>query len=393
MNEERLRRIQEALKEEKADAWFFADFRGNDPIAHKILGLAGKPMVTRRWFYVIPAEGEPLRLCHRIEPNSLEHLPGLLDLYGPYQEWQQKLSEALASYKRVACQFFPDGVVPALGRLDAGMADFLRSRGIHIVSSGDLVAQFEVTLSPEQEAGHYRAMEGLLETVDMAFARVRKVLNAGGLLTEYALQLEMVAFMKKRGLIADAPPIVGIGPHAADPHYEPAALTSSAIRPDELLLLDLWAKETAQDSVYADITWCAWTGRAVPAEVQEVFETVAAARDAGIAKALGVDKEPVCGWEVDRATRDVIDKAGFGEYFIHRTGHSIYTEDHGNGANMDDYETHDTRRLLPHTLFSIEPGIYFPGRYGIRSEVNVLVQDKGAVVTGKKQTELPALLE
>ena len=392
MNEERLRRIQEALREEKLDAWFLADFKGADPISLHILGLQGRPMVTRRWFYVIPAQGDPVRICHRIEPHSLDALPGSITYYGPWQEWQQRLKEVLAGMKRVACQYFPSGIVPALGRLDAGLAEFLRSTGVELVSSGDLVAQFEVTLTPGQEAGHTRAMEVLLDTVDMAFKKVRKVLSGSGLITEYALQLEMMAHMKKAGLTTTAPPIVAVGPHSANPHYEPQPLTSSAIRPDEVLLLDVWAKETNEDSVFADITWCAWTGKAVPADVQEVYKIVTAARDAGVAKAQEISKGAVCGWEVDRATRDVIEKAGYGAYFIHRTGHSIFLEDHADGANMDDYETHDTRRLLPMTLFSVEPGIYFPEKWGIRSEVNVLVKDGGAVVTGNRQTELPALL-
>jgi Xaa-Pro aminopeptidase len=392
MNEERLRRIQAALREEKLDAWFLADFRGADPISLHILGLQGRPMVTRRWFYVIPAQGDPVRICHRIEPHSLDALSGSVVYYGRWQEWQQRLKEALAGKKRVACQYFPSGIVPALGRLDAGLAEFLRSLGVELVSSGDLVAQFEVTLAPEQEAGHRRAMQILEDTVEMAFKKVRKVLSGSGLITEYALQLEMMAHMRKAGLTTNAPPIVAVGPHAADPHYEPQPLTSSAIRPDEVLLLDLWAKETHDDSVYADITWCAWTGSAVPADVLEVFKIVASARDAGVAKALEVAKAPVCGLEVDRAARDVIEKAGYGAYFIHRTGHSIFTEDHADGANMDDYETHDTRRLLPMTLFSVEPGIYFPEKWGIRSEVNVLVKEGGAEVTGNRQTELPALL-
>jgi Xaa-Pro dipeptidase len=392
MNEERLRRIQQALRDEKLDAWFFADFKGTDPIALHILGLHGRPLVTRRWFYVIPAHGDPVRICHRIEPHSLDSLPGTITFYGRWQEWQEALRAALQGCKRVGCQYFPSGIVPALGRLDAGLSEFLRTLGVELVSSGDLVAQFEVTLSVGQEAGHYRAMEVLLDTVEMAFKKVQKVLAGSGLVTEYALQLEMMAHMKKAGLTTDAAPIVAIGPHAADPHYEPQPLTSSAIRADEVLLLDLWAKEADEGSVYADITWCAWTGSRVPEDVQEIFRIVTAARDAGIAKALEAPKGAVSGWEVDRATRDVIEKAGYGQYFIHRTGHSIFTDDHADGANMDDFETHDTRRLLPMTLFSVEPGIYFPGKYGIRSEVNVLVKEGAAEVTGKKQAELPALL-
>ena len=392
MNEDRLRSIQAALRDEGMDAWFFADFKGTDPIALSVLGLSSKAMVTRRWFYLIPAQGEPLRLCHQIEPHSLDSLPGRLLFYGPWQGWQARLKEALAGVKRLACQYSPNGLIPALGRLDAGLAEFLRSTGVELASSGDLVARFEVTCSPEQEAGHYRAMAVLLDTVEMAFAKVREALKAGLPLTEYALQQAMVEFMRGRGLTSNDPPIVGVDAHAADPHYEPGPSGSSEIRPGQVLLLDLWGKETAAGSVYADITWCAWTGKAVPDEQRKVWEVVAAGRDAGIAKALSVASGPVRGFEVDRATREVIDRAGFGEFFIHRTGHSIHEEDHGNGANMDDYETRDTRRLLPHTLFSVEPGIYLPGRFGFRSEVNLLVRDSDAVVTGKVQGGLPALL-
>ncbi len=392
MNEERLRSIQQALREEKVDAWIFADFRGSDPIAQRLLGLSGKTMVTRRWFYVIPAEGEPTRLCNQIEPHSLDHLPGSLALYGQWQDWQAKLAKALTGVKALACQYSPEGVIPALGRLDAGMGEYLRGLGLQLVSSGDLVARFEVTLSEEQTKGHYHAMEVLLDTVDMAFARVRAALDAGEPITEYALQQAMLDHMKAGGLVTDAPPIVGVDAHAADPHYEPGPEGSSTIRGGQVLLLDLWGKEQAAGSVYADITWCAWTGATVPEEQGKVFRIVRDARDAGIVKALTAARDKVCGWEVDRATRDVIDRAGYGDYFIHRTGHSIYEEDHANGANMDDYETRDTRRLLADTLFSIEPGIYLPGRFGFRSEVNVLVGAEDVVVTGRKQEDLPALL-
>jgi Xaa-Pro aminopeptidase len=247
-------------------------------------------------------------------------------------------------------------------------------------------------MTPEQEASHYAAMGVLLDTVDMAFARVRSALQARETLTEYALQQEMVAFMERCGLFAEAAPIVGVDAHAADPHYEPGPEGSSVIGPDQVLLLDLWGKKTAPGSVYGDITWCAWTGREAPAEQMKVFELVRDARDAGIAKAKEVAGRTICGWEVDRAARDVIDGGGYGDFFIHRTGHSMFEEDHANGANMDDYETRDTRQLLPHTLFSIEPGIYLPGRFGFRNEINMHVKEGEAVVTGKQQDALPALM-
>jgi len=393
MNETRLREIQAALLEEELDAWFFSDFRGSDPIAARVLGLPEGAMVTRRWFYVIPAVGEPVKVCHGIEPQSLDTLPGRLLLYGRWQEWQRTLSEVLADKKRVAAQYSENGIIPALGKLDAGTADFLRGRGVELCSSGDLVARFEVTCTKEQEAGHFRAMEVLLSSVDFAFERLRSALTSGEALSEYALQQEILGKMMDGGLTTDHPPIVAVNEHAADPHYAPAEQGSAVIEKDSVFLLDLWGKEKAsQDAVYADITWCAWTGAEVPERVKKIFGVALAARDAGIAVAEQVAERSVAGWEVDRACRDVIEEAGYGEYFIHRTGHSIYTEDHGNGANMDDYETKDIRRLLPHTFFSIEPGIYISGDVGFRTEVDMWVTESGAEVTGRKQESLPALL-
>jgi Xaa-Pro dipeptidase len=391
MNPDRLLQVQETLREEGLDGWIFASFRGSDPIALKVLGLPDKFLLSRRWFYFIPATGEPVRLCHGIEPHSLDGLPGRFVRYGRWQEWQAALAEILKGKRRVAAQYSAGSIVPALGRMDAGLGEFLRSLGVELVSSGDLVARFEVTLSDAQEAGHYRAVKVLEACVEMAFSKVREALRGGAPLTEYALQQEMLSFMESKGLTTEAAPIVGVDAHAADPHYEPSPSGSSVIGNDQVLLLDLWGKETAPGSVYGDLTWCAWTGTAVPEEQAKVWSVVTAARDAGCAKAEEVAARAVRGWEVDRATRDVIEKAGYGEFFIHRTGHSIHEEDHGDGANMDDYETRDERRLLDRTLFSVEPGIYLPGRFGFRSEVNVLVKGGKAVVTGKRQGALACL--
>ena len=381
--------IQKALKEEGLDGWLFACFRGSDPIAMKLLGLEERFMATRRWFYFIPAEGEAVRLCHGIEPGSLDNVPGKLMLYGRWQEWQARLKELLSGRKRLAVQFSESGILPALGRLDAGLGDFLRSIGVTLCSSGDLVARFDVTLTPEEEASHFRAVRVLEECVQMAFGRVSETLRSHTRLTEYMLQQEMLQFMARHGLETEAPPIVAVDAHAADPHYEPSESESAEIKRDQVLLLDLWGKE--HGLVYGDLTWCAWTGKVVPEEQRKVWEIVRAGRDAGFAKAQEVAKRAVCGWEIDRATRDVIEKAGYGDAFIHRTGHSIHHEDHANGANMDDYETHDTRRLLDRTVFSIEPGIYLKGRFGFRSEINVLIKDGAAHVTGQRQGELTCL--
>ena len=392
MNEKTIRDIQVALEEEKVDAWFFCSFRGSDPISHKILGVSEATMATRRWFYVIPRSGEPLRLCHRIEPHTLDGLPGRLELYSRWEEWQSSIRGYLKGATTLAVQFSEGGVIPSLGRLDAGTADFLRKLGFSLASSGDLVARFEVGCSKPQIEGHYRAMEVLLSSVEMAFAKVAQTLSSGLVITEYELQQTMLDFIRKQGLVTDNPPIVAVGAHAADPHYTPQIADSFPIPANDILLLDIWGKEDHSDSVFADITWCAFTGPTIPPEVQRVWEVVRDARDAGIQRAREVSHRPVAGWEVDRVTRDYIAGAGFGDFFIHRTGHSIHTEDHANGANMDDFETRDFRHLLPNTLFSIEPGVYLPGRFGIRSEVNMLVTNSGAMVTGKKQEVLPALL-
>lgn len=392
MKAETLREIQVALAEENLDAWVFACFRDSDPVAQSVLGLPQGVFLTRRWFCVVPKSGDPVKLCHRIEPQALDAVPGQTLLYSRWQDWQDHLGVLLRGKKRLAVQFSEGGVIPALGRLDAGTADFLRSLGATLVSSGDLVARFEVTCTQAQEEGHYRAMEALLATVEMAFGQVKHSLRSGEKFTEHDLQQEMAAFMRQHGLLVEAPPIVAVGPNAADPHYFPQPKGSAVVERDRVLLLDLWAKEDKPDSVFADITWCAWTGAEVPEEERKVWDLVRKARDAGISKAREVSHRTVAGWEVDRATRDTIEKAGYGEFFIHRTGHSMHTEDHANGANMDDFETRDFRRLLPNTLFSVEPGIYLPGRFGFRSEVNMLVTRSAAVVTGRKQEVLPALL-
>jgi Xaa-Pro aminopeptidase len=392
MKPETVRNIQKVLAEENLDAWFFSCFKGSDPTGPRVFDLPEGVFLSRRWFCIIPRTGDPVKLCHRIEPHALDAVPGEAVFYSRWQEWQEMLSKRLKGKKRLAVQFSEGGVIPALGRLDAGTADFLRGLGVTLVSSGDLVARFEVTCTQPQEEGHYRAMETLLATVEMAFAQVRHSLTQNEKFTEYDLQQEMALFMRQHGLLVEDPPIVAVGPNAADPHYFPQPQGSALVERDRVLLLDLWAKEDKPGAVFADITWCAWTGAKVPEEESKVWDVVRQARDAGIARAREVSHRTVAGWEVDRAAREVIEKAGHGEFFIHRTGHSMHTDDHANGANMDDFETRDFRRLLPNTLFSIEPGIYLPGRFGFRSEVNMLVTRSAAVVTGRKQETLPALL-
>lgn len=387
--------IQAALGAAGLDGWLFYDFRGSDPIARKTLGLDPENVGSRRWFYLIPASGEPRGLVHRIESTALDSLPGKKTVYLSWQSLEEGLRQLLSGASTVAMQYSPGNHIPTLSRVDAGTVELLRSFGLEIVSSGDLVQRFEATLAPEQITGHRRTADRLHEIVREVFERVAVEIPRGLPLTEKDLQDHAMRRFEELGLTTYHPPIVGVNEHAADPHFEVPERGSARLREGDLLLFDLWAKEDRPGAIYADITWCAFIGAEPPPEMVRVFEVVRNARDAAVALCDEAFRKgrPLRGHEVDRATRDVIVAGGHGEHFIHRTGHSIHEETHGNGANMDDLETHDTRELLPQTLFSIEPGIYLPGRFGIRSEINVLHAGDRAEVTGPgAQTELRGLL-
>lgn len=388
--------IRQAVLEAGLDGWLFYDFRGLDPIARKILGIDPARMGSRRWFYSIPARGEPAKLVHAIEPAMLDGLPGSKTIYLSWESLEEGLSKVLAGSKRVAMQYSPRNEVPYVSRVDGGTIELVRSRGVEVVSSADLVQLFDARLTGGQIEGHRRAAAILRTLVDEVFGLVRREVGGGRPLTERDVQAFVEERLGEQGLVYDHPAIVAVNAHAADPHFEVPPSGSAPIKPGDLLLLDLWAKERSPDAVYADITWTAFVGERVPEEVAKVFGVVRDARDAAVAKA----REAFCagrmirGFEIDRACRGAIEKAGYGKSFIHRTGHSIHTEVHGNGANMDDLETHDTRAVLPRTLFSVEPGIYLPGRFGIRSEVDVYHTGTDAEVTGPPiQEEIRALLE
>jgi Xaa-Pro aminopeptidase len=392
---QRIAEIQQALTEAELDGWFFAVFQGNDPISVDLLGLSGKGLITRRCYYLIPSRGEPRRLVADLEPAMLDHLPGSKSRYRTWQEHRQELERLVRDCGRLAAQYSPRNELPTCSRLDAGTAELLTGFGAELISSADLVQRFAAVWTPEQLEGHRRANAHLHRIVRAAFAFTAGELRANRPVDEYRVQRFVLDAFEQAGLHAEADPIVGVNAHAADPHYEPTPETSLPVSRGDLLLIDLWAKEKVADSVYADITWCGVCSPAPSDRQQEIWTIVRDARDAGIELVRGRwPATPVRGFEVDDAVRAVIRKAGYGDFFIHRTGHSIGTQDHGQGANMDNLETHDTRRLLAMTGFSIEPGIYLPGEIGIRSEVNIaLTSDAAEVTGGEAQRELLRLLE
>ncbi|MEE8278973.1 MAG: Xaa-Pro peptidase family protein [Thermoanaerobaculia bacterium] len=391
---DRIAAIQQALAEEGLDGWFFSCFQHNDPISLELLGLPEDQLVTRRCYYLLPRHGEPKKLVHTLEPAMLDHLPGASATYLTWEEHARGLGELVADCRRLAVQYSPNNQLPTISRVDAGTAEFLRSRGIELASSADLVQSFAAVWSDEQLAGHRRACEHLHRIVRKAFDRVGSALRDHREVDEYAVQKLILESFEQAGLWTESNPIVGVNAHSADPHYQPGPDQSSPIRQGDFLLIDLWAKERKPASVYADITWCGVCAPQPTERQQEIFSVVAAARDAGLELVRSrYPRETVRGFEVDDATRQVIAEAGYGEHFIHRTGHSIGVQDHGHGANMDNLETHDTRPLRPMTGFSIEPGIYFEGDFGVRSEINVALPPEGAEVTGgEPQTELLRLL-
>jgi Xaa-Pro dipeptidase len=379
--------IQRALLEDHVDGWLLYDFHGSNPIAASLAGLTGRH-VTRRWYYFIPAAGEPCKLVHAIEPGVLAALPGETRRYAGRAALASGLADMVQGARRVAMEYSPGCAIPYISRVDAGTIDAIRELGLTVVSSGDLVGRFEAAWGAAEIATHRAASAALYRIKDQAFAFIGDQLARSAAVDELAVQQQMLAWFVDEGLVTDSPPIVAVDAHAGDPHYAPTPETSRRIERDSVVLLDLWGKLATPDAVYADITWTGVTGRPA-ADVAEVFDVVAAARDAAldtVQSAVSAGR-PVRGWEVDRAARAVIDRAGFGERFFHRTGHSLGREVHGNGVHMDDYETHDDRRLLVGTGFTIEPGIYL-SRFGIRSEINVVVGEASAEPTGPVQRAL-----
>jgi len=380
--------IQKALREHNLDAWLFYDHHHRDPIAYRVLGLPATTMVTRRWYYLIPAQGQPAKLMHRIEPHHLTSLPGTEEHYSAWQELFDKLRAMLASYENVAMQFSPNNLVFYVSLVDAGTVDLVRSFGKNVVSSGDLVARFEATWTEDQIRSHFEARDAIDKIIAAAFQEIGSR-TRNGCTHEFEIQQWILEAFRREGIVTDDPVNVSVNGNSGDPHYEPTAERSAKITAGDFVLLDIWGKKNRPDAVYYDITWTGFVGKSPSDRQREVFKIVRGARDAAVKavqSAIAAGKK-MAGWEVDKAARDYIIAKGYGQYFIHRTGHSLGTEVHANGANMDNLEDHDERQILPNTCFSIEPGIYFP-EFGVRSEVNVLVRERSAEVTGEIQQEI-----
>lgn len=380
--------IQAALRERNIDGWLFYDHHHRDPIAYRILGLPDSLMVTRRWFYLIPAKSEPIKLVHKIESGHLDSLPGSKHQYAGWQELFEQIKALLANCRDIAMQYSPNNLVFTVSLVDGGTLELIRGLGKNVVSSGDLVAQFEATWTEDQIKTHFEARDKIDNITAEAFKEIGRRVRNGGT-SEHAIQQWFMEAFRRENLVTDDPPIVAVNANSGNPHYEPHAEDSSLIREGDFVLLDVWAKKNVPGAVYYDITWTGFVGKSPSDRMRQIFEIVRNARDTGVktveeAVAAG---RPIAGWEVDRAVRSQITQAGFGQYFIHRTGHAIGTDVHANGANMDDLEIHDERKILPNSCFSIEPGIYLP-EFGVRSEVNVLVRPKAAEVTGKIQREI-----
>ncbi|HMP04526.1 MAG TPA: M24 family metallopeptidase [Gemmatales bacterium] len=373
--------VQQALAERQLDGWLLCDFRGNNVLARRVLAFPAGGMESRRWAYFIPRTGAPRRLVHRIEQAALDHLPGSKTVYLRWQEYEAGLRQLVGSARRVAMEYAPRNGIPYLARVDAGTVELVRSWGVEPVCSGDLVQLFEACWDEEQWQLHREAARHTEAAFHLAWKFIADRVRGGQPVTEMQVHDLIMDHFQKNGMTTYHGPIVGIGPHSGDPHYETG---QTPIHANDFVLIDLWAKMDHPRGVYSDLTWVGFVGTEVPARYEEVFQIVARARDAGIQRVRDAfaRKEPLQGWQVDDATRQVIEAAGYGEAFVHRTGHSIGQETHGNGANMDNLETHDERQVLPRTCFSIEPGIYLP-EFGVRSEVNVYVDGQGGVhVTG-----------
>jgi Xaa-Pro aminopeptidase len=387
-----LNAIQAALRELNLAGWLFYDHHHRDPIAYRVLGIH-PGMCSRRWYYLVPASGEPVKLVHRIEAGSLDGLPGARLEYSSWREQREKLGEILRNTKAIAMEYSALNDIPYVGLVDAGTVELVRSLGVEVASSADLVQLFEARWPPEALTLHLAAGKVVHNAVREGFKAIREAVRGGRVIGEYDVQKMIMDTLGAGDLESDEPPIVAANANCSNPHYSPTQATSRPIRRGDFVLLDVWGKKKTPGAVYFDITWTGFVGEEVPDRQAGVFAIVKEARDDAVDLVQTAMRQgrALQGWEVDDAARGVIARHGYGEYFIHRTGHSIGEDVHGNGANMDNFETRDTRRIIPHTCFSVEPGIYLPD-FGVRSEVNVYVEEHDARVTGEIQQAVVAIL-
>ena len=386
-------RIQEALREQEIDGWLLYDFHGINPIAANIIGLPPGKFLTRRWYYFIPAQGGAMGLFHAIEHSHFGDVPGTVATYRSWREIEDGLRKLLAGVKRVAMEYSPECAIPYISRVDAGTIELIRRLGAEVVSSADLVSAFEARWDADRLASHQEVADLLYRFKDEGFEEVSRRIRTDGVTDEYAIQQFLWERFQSAGMISDSPPIVSVNAHSADPHFIATKEDHAEMRPGDFLLFDMWARMDRPGSVYADITWTAFLGPEPAEKHRQVFDVVRGARDAAIGFVTDRHRagDLPCGWEVDDAARDHIRKHGYEDRFLHRTGHSINYEVHGNGAHIDNLETRDERRILTRTCFSIEPGIYLDGDFGVRSECDVYVDEKEVRVTGPLQTEIVTL--
>jgi Xaa-Pro dipeptidase len=386
--------ISIALTDAHLDGWLFYDFRLSDPLAYRILGLSEDGIATRRWFCYVPAREKSTAIVSAVEAHRLDALGVDKIVYRSHTEMLAALRTVIGGARRIAMDYSPGCAIPYVSRVDAGTVEIIRAMGIEVVTAADLIQRFEATLTREQLGSHQRAARALRAIVDETFGEIAHLISADRAISEVSVQESVMARFAARGLVTHAPPIVAVNEHSADPHYGPTAKNERAIRRGDFVLLDLWAKESATESIYADFTWVAFVGDKVPAEHARIFKIVADARDSTVdlVQRRVAAGEPVSGREADRAARSVIEGAGFGGAFVHRTGHSIGREVHGTGANLDSLETLDDRTLIDNTCFSVEPGIYLPGKLGVRSELDMTIENGRATVSGEpRQREIVAL--
>jgi len=381
--------IQKALGAEKLDGWLFFDHHQRDPLAYRVLGLSQANVATRRWYYLIPANGEPRGLVHAIESGVLAGLPGKVEIYSSWQAQSEGLRRLLAGCGRVAMEYSPNCAIPYVSLVDGGTLELIRSLGIEVASSANLIQLFESRWTGEQREMHLEAGRRVDRVRAAAFEKIGSALRAGQTITEWNVNRFIREEFTRSGLVTDHGPIVAVNSNMSDPHYEPAPEGSREIRKGDAVLIDLWAKLDQPHAVFYDITWSGYCGADPPAKLQNIFEVVRDARDKAVERVQSAvsQGETIHGFEVDDAARGYIREKGFGDYFFHRTGHSLGEDVHGTGANMDNLETHDERRIVAGTCFSIEPGIYLP-EFGIRSEVNVYIEKSRAIVTGEIQQRL-----
>lgn len=393
--DQKISHVQELLSQADLDGWLLYDFRHSNDLACQFLELGADAFMTRRFFYWIPRQGAPVKIVHGIEDKVLVHVPGEKIRYRTWQELEKAIQDTLKGARKVAMEYSPRNALPYVSKVDAGTVELVRSFGVDVVSSADLLQPFTSVWNEKKLKSHLVAAAVLSQVADQVWELLSHSLKGGKFLTDYQVQQFMLERFAAHQCIAQDAPICAVNAHTADPHYIPVQERAVLIKPGDFVLIDLWCKKNEHEAAYADITRVAVAGQYPTNHQQTVFDIVRRAQKAAteLVRTRFAEKKPLRGWEVDQAARDVIDEAGYRDYFIHRTGHNIDVQDHGPGAHMDNYETHDDRLVVPGTCFSIEPGIYLPGEFGVRLEHDVFVHKDGRVqVTGGEQDQIVCLI-